>query len=965
MKRLYSIHYIFFYFVLIFASLNAISQNNAYYNYTPNNGLAEGRVQQILQDKYGRIVVRGWETISVLDGQKVKTYDSYNNNPLGFLTAMWLNNNEEAEVVGANGIVYTLHKNNITIDSTYYRWAVNQKFSIFIDAYNFGGVKFLCADSDLYTMQYNKKTAIYKYKDANNFQIFYYIKDYLLFEEGHFLKLLHVAQQKVIAELRYKDYNIVSKCTGEDNNLYLCNAKNIYQINSRDIENGKLVLKNIVANLNIPEQWRNKPTIFCGGNIYFLNSAFGIYEYSLSKSSFRTYLHSEGLVANVNNVFLDKEKNIWFISSSDGIQRMQKSPIQPLNKTVSNTTEILHTTTPNEIELASGKSLTVTDGQSKKVYTKKSVTDLTIFTWKDLFWRETSPFCYKADNGQVVDARQAAAALKLVRHPFQQTSIDKDGNLLFTGDYIILIDKRTLKHSVRKLIYYTDNIVQDEQKTYWAFSRASKVERFILQENEFETKGKSYKFYQSSIRYVRHWNKDSFLIATRTQGLFMIKMLEDSMHIIKNITTTDGLNSNFVNTIIIDKLKQIWLGTFVGVNKIQWNNGNCIVESIGKSMGIYSESKVAALVADSNKIVVSSLNGVYTIDVNKPKNQSTYLPSVFWGEIKVNGKPIDELKRSRFSNNENNFEFLCSATSFLNTESILFHYTIISDKDTTRRISNDPQYIMSNLPPGNYQVSVKVVFPNDNYDSKTLTYKFTITKPIYARWWFILLSVVFLVAAIATPIRLYFKNQLQKRDALHKQRQAVNNERNRIAADMHDDLGSGLTRINYASQRALKGEMNATELVNIQKISTDLIDSMREIIWAMKEDNNNLEELIYYIKQYANEYCAQHGLKCVVSTPNTLPQREVRGENRREIFLCIKEILHNVVKHANATTVTLQLILDQEWQVVITDDGIGIPNPIRIGNGTKNIKVRIERIGGKVSYTPIEKGTQVVLHIPL
>ncbi len=204
-------------------------------------------------------------------------------------------------------------------------------------------------------------------------------------------------------------------------------------------------------------------------------------------------------------------------------------------------------------------------------------------------------------------------------------------------------------------------------------------------------------------------------------------------------------------------------------------------------------------------------------------------------------------------------------------------------------------------------------------------------------------------------------------EKLEKQR-AVELERNRIAEDMHDDLGSGLTKITYLSQMALDKESHEGELTNIKNTSRGLVESMNEIIWAMKEENNSIEDLIYYIKSYAVEYCANNNLECTIVIPESFKTRSIKGENRRNIYLTIKEILHNIVKHAQAKHVLIKVHFSDQWIVTIQDDGIGIDSKKQSnrlgGNGLHNIRKRMAAVRGTASIES-NNGTLVTLRIPL
>ncbi len=198
---------------------------------------------------------------------------------------------------------------------------------------------------------------------------------------------------------------------------------------------------------------------------------------------------------------------------------------------------------------------------------------------------------------------------------------------------------------------------------------------------------------------------------------------------------------------------------------------------------------------------------------------------------------------------------------------------------------------------------------------------------------------------------------LQKQTELEK-------ERARIAADMHDDLGSGLTTITYLSQMA-KGDLTTENLSKIKKTSTNLIENMSEIIWATKDENNTLEDLISKIKKYAVDFLEDNKIELVFKSTELLNNNIISGENRRNIYLCVKESLHNIVKHSRATKVEITIQIEKQLIISIQDNGIGFENSPKIliiGNGFKNMKRRIESINGNF-YFVSDSGTLIVFSI--
>ena len=197
---------------------------------------------------------------------------------------------------------------------------------------------------------------------------------------------------------------------------------------------------------------------------------------------------------------------------------------------------------------------------------------------------------------------------------------------------------------------------------------------------------------------------------------------------------------------------------------------------------------------------------------------------------------------------------------------------------------------------------------------------------------------------------------------------AQQEERNRISTDMHDELGSGMTHIRLMSELA-KSKMKQNTPVEIEKISQsadDVLNKMNAIIWSMNSKNDSLGNLISYIRAYSIEYLEGTSIKCQVSIPQDIPEKELTGDKRRNIFLCVKETLNNMLKHSAATELTIDILAGGVLKIRIHDNGRGIDfHKIRqFGNGLQNIKKRMESIGGDFAINN-NNGTETILTLPL
>ncbi|MDB5013383.1 MAG: hypothetical protein JWQ25_1585 [Daejeonella sp.] len=209
----------------------------------------------------------------------------------------------------------------------------------------------------------------------------------------------------------------------------------------------------------------------------------------------------------------------------------------------------------------------------------------------------------------------------------------------------------------------------------------------------------------------------------------------------------------------------------------------------------------------------------------------------------------------------------------------------------------------------------------------------------------------------------FYKKQHQK-EVENTQRAIVdaeNKERVRIAKDVHDDIGSGLSKITLMAQLA-NNRMRASgiaglEINNISQISKDLVENMRDLIWVLNPENSTLDNLIARIREYCSDYLEGLEVAADFDIQDEVPYLKISQQAQRNIFLTIKEALHNCIKHADCRKISIRLsFIDSLLSINIADsgNGFGLNELSRKGNGLRNMQQRIESIGGKfqINSTP-------------
>jgi signal transduction histidine kinase len=201
---------------------------------------------------------------------------------------------------------------------------------------------------------------------------------------------------------------------------------------------------------------------------------------------------------------------------------------------------------------------------------------------------------------------------------------------------------------------------------------------------------------------------------------------------------------------------------------------------------------------------------------------------------------------------------------------------------------------------------------------------------------------------------------------------AIERLRVQIAADLHDDVGSRLTKVAMVTEIVERQTPDDDKVKpQIQKIATttrEVIQAMDEIVWTINPKNDTLDNLTNYIFQYAQEYFQNTAVRCRLDLPARVPDMPLSTEERHNLFMAFKEALNNVLKHAGATEVRIGLSLRGDKLVLsVVDNGCGFtPNGHDSGNGLINMRNRLEQIGGVMTFESAPgNGTKVEMEAPL
>ncbi|MBI4327365.1 MAG: sensor histidine kinase [Chloroflexi bacterium] len=213
--------------------------------------------------------------------------------------------------------------------------------------------------------------------------------------------------------------------------------------------------------------------------------------------------------------------------------------------------------------------------------------------------------------------------------------------------------------------------------------------------------------------------------------------------------------------------------------------------------------------------------------------------------------------------------------------------------------------------------------------------------------------------------------QIQERQRVEHQR-ALEQERARIAQDLHDELGSGITEISMLAARAKSAsapdEKRGRHLEEVGDKARELVTSLDEIVWAMNPRHDSLASLVSYFCLYADRFLGLANIAWRLEGPSGPPDQVVDSRCRHQLFLAFKEALTNVVRHSGATEVRLSIRLeDGQVRLTMADNGCGFPAGARTEemDGVANMRARLEKLGGRFEVaSETNRGTTVRFFVP-
>jgi signal transduction histidine kinase len=371
-----------------------------------------------------------------------------------------------------------------------------------------------------------------------------------------------------------------------------------------------------------------------------------------------------------------------------------------------------------------------------------------------------------------------------------------------------------------------------------------------------------------------------------------------------------------------------------------------------------------------NRVTILTSKGLYAL--NAINTSVDYKVKNYLMKVAVNGRDTTLANNCELPFNKNNIEIYLSSPFYINQGKINFKYRLLGAEDTTWKLGANSEKIFryASLRPGKYQFEAMAFHPQFGYSEKKISVSFKILPPWNETIWFKTLLILLISFTTYWFMRGFYKERLEQQKITFERKLAIHDERQRISAAIHDDIGAGLSGVRLLTELIGEKTENPETRSNISRIYSsvsDLTAKMRELVWGLNVRNDSMEKLLHYIREQGNQLFENSPIQLIVYIPPEIPLVEFTGEQRTNIYLSVKEALHNALKHSNAEKVTLDFTIEKKFLLIgVKDNGNGLKGGIfkTDGNGMVNMKKRIGQLRGTMDIRNRD-GVAILFRIPI
>ena len=954
----------------IFITFYLTAQQLIFKTYTVEDGLVANPVRRIFQDSRGFIWIATWEGLSKYDGTKFTNYTTANGLSHNMVNDIFESTAEKLYIAENNGSVDILQQDAIVKKAAFENVIINQfyitKNNRVIAATDTGGVQEIKNGNLVKPSQQFPGASYSDFTELND--------SFLLGGSEGSLTILN-RKFEIIAEIKqphelqtfkiYKDLK---------SNIWVGTNKGLKLLSPFQKNSQPPLFTLLPAPFNIPvlkDYIINDIMEDANGRLWIATS-HGLVKID-PNGSWQVFLEKDGLPsANIACVYQDKENNIWIGTAlglaklvtknylriytfGQGVTSTKASYMLPLE----NDLFLIGTDTGPQLYETTTTNFLPVSIQHNFLYTGfvKNSRPLLFFTNNNKFGK------YDSLNRRINDFISPTPTASIVF-----CSVMDANGIIFNGAFSgLVICSANKSYAYNKFPYRITDLLIDNKGRLWASTWSNGLYRIdytnIKNIISLVVHDFSNLLPDKNLRCLYEDGKGNIWVGTRYKGVVKLTNAGGERYNAKHFDLQSGLMSNWIRAIAEGTKDCMWIGSDLGIDKLILADTTYRVFNFSRINNYFAQINAISLEIDHSLWLTTSRGFTNIIDgeTEKTPPAPVYITSVGLGDTAFNYHLQQVNKNVKLKYNQNQAKFEFSAPAFINEKQVLYSYRLLGSADTMwSEPANLHTVSYASLQPGTYQFEVRTKGWNREWGTPA-NFAFSIHPPYWQTWWFYsLISILILLFFYA----LY----------LYRIRQLLNLQkvRNRIATDLHDDIGATLTNINMLSEISRNNLQKPKEAEKfLQRISEEVSSSsqaLNDIIWNVNSRNDSMEEIMLRMRRYAADLFDNSNILCHLAMDENVVTKKLNMEQRRDVYLIYKEAMNNIIKHASASNVWISL----QWQsgklcMKIKDDGKGFePVIISHRNGLKNIRSRTEKWKGSTAIEAAPgKGTLIEIIIPL
>jgi ligand-binding sensor domain-containing protein/signal transduction histidine kinase len=693
-----------------------------------------------------------------------------------------------------------------------------------------------------------------------------------------------------------------------------------------------------------------------------------------------TFSHLPGISTSLGGnqvmaMLLDKEKNLW-VATTNGISIAQPYRQNVVNLSLHNANEFpfaaieVNTIIPadeHSFLIGTGNGLYHTDATfhvQKHYLYGSSAYD---WIWNS-YYKQGDSILISTQKGMLIYNVTTKEVKKLMSPPFDKFhpvfsfNKDKKGNIWMSRYYddFMQFNPQTKKYKRYSLSQLGEpatvlKLLVDRENNIWLLSSLSGVLKFDPVTEKITARlpvGKN-GLLNTHIIFALDVGQD-LLIGYVDHGFSLYNKANRTF---QHFGQAEGLASNSVTDAFQTDNNTVWISTTNGISRFDLSSKSFL--SYGYANGILQNDFSCITRLPDGRLAAGNNNGLIYFSPDEIKTTQQVKQPVI-SAINVYGKnfPVDSFSVNRpvsIAYDKNYFSIEYISLQYSNNQQIEYAYKLDGfDKDWiyagNRRFAS-----YSNLPGGHYSFQLRARLPGSTWSENKMALAVSVATPFFRKWWFIPLCAL-VVLGLAYALFRYRLKQLIR----------VENIRQSISSDLHDEVGASLSSISIFSEMARQslgsGKKAEAYLFRIGERSRESIEKMSDIIWSINPDNDSMEQMLMRMKTFVNETVEGRGIEIHWHEGEGLKTLKLEMSQRKNFYLLFKEAFINSFKYASPENIDITLDVQHNTVFLeVKDDGKGFcMDTAKPGNGIRNMKQRALLLGGKtILQSAPGKGTLV------